>query len=455
MKRIFRFVATVAWVAVLHGCATYEPKPIDPSEVLARLESIEWEPPYEAPSSGNDTVGPADLAAFAVRTNPAVAEARAALGVRRALLDEAGRLPDPEVGWDAMDVIASQVIDGTSSPVDVLAGFGVMFPIPRPGELAARRGEAGSRLDEARLRLATVEWELVRDVHLAFEDVLAAERRLEQAGALSDLARSSHEYFERAREAGAATAIQANLALGELQARQVEGIRAEARVREAREALNAWLGLPPDAEIPLARSNDPDSDAWSDDRLEALLANSPRALTEDAVQRRPDLAARLARYEAAEAAVRSAVSTRFPSVALGTGIQLTLPIFSGFGKPATRTAMAERERLGAELARAVHEVRDEIATAYSRLAAAQREVELVESAWLPNAEASLELSREAFRAGEVTLLETVALQRALVEARTRHTEARSERAKSAWRLLAASGRLFDERTEQPDDRRSR
>ena len=67
---------------------------------------------------------------------------------------------------------------------------------------------------------------------------------------------------------------------------------------------------------------------------------------------------------------------------------------------------------------------------------------LVENGLLPNAEQSLQLSREALVAGEVTLLETLALQRSLVAARTRHTEARAERSKRAWKLLAASGWLL-------------
>jgi outer membrane protein TolC len=154
------------------------------------------------------------------------------------------------------------------------------------------------------------------------------------------------------------------------------------------------------------------------------------------------LAALLARYQAAEEGVRLAVSKQFPQVSLGTGISLTLPFFSQFGRPEMRTALARREQVRREFTAAVHAARQEIAAAHTLWQFAERELDLVEDELLPNAEENLELSREAFQAGEVTLLETLALQRALVEARTRHTEARAERSKRAWALLAASGWLL-------------
>ena len=66
----------------------------------------------------------------------------------------------------------------------------------------------------------------------------------------------------------------------------------------------------------------------------------------------------------------------------------------------------------------------------------------LEAELLPNAEESLRLAGEAFDAGEVTLLEILALQRALVDARTQTTESRAELQRRHWRLLAASGTLL-------------
>ena len=433
--------AYAVWALVaLTGCATYRPAPIEPLRVLEGLEAIEWNPSAtplpaeEVASAETPAVGPRELSAFAVSTNPQLAAVRAEVGVRRALLVEAGLLPDPEFGWDAMNNVASQVVDGTSSDVDTISGFGLMFPLLRPGERSARVGAAEWRAEETRRRVAAAEWSLTRSIHVAYEEVRAAELLLSQTRALAELAESTNDYFKRARDAGAATAIQANLALGELQAIRLDAVRAEARVRKSRQALNALLGLPPTMNLALAVSEDPS--------VHEALQASTGDLTTHAVESRPDLAALLARYQAAEEEVRLAVSKQFPQMALGTGISLTLPFFSKFGRPAIRTAMAQREQLGLEFTAAVHAAREEIAAAHVLWQFAAREFELVETELLPNAEQNLELSREAFQAGEVTLLETLALQRALVEARTRHTEAGAERSKRAWNLLAASGWLL-------------
>ena len=428
-----------ALVALSTGCATYRPAPIEPLRVLDGLETIEWNPSApspEAPPGGGEgpVVGPRELAAFAVSTNPQLAAARAEVGVSRALLVEAGLLPDPEFGWDAMNNVASELVDGTSSSVDTISGFGLMFPLLRPGERDARVGAAEWRAEEARRRVAAAEWSLTRSIHVAYEEVQAAELLLSQTQSLTELAESTNDYFKRARDAGAATAIQANLAFGELQAMRLDSVRAEARVRQSRQELNALLGLPPSIELPLGSGADPSAH-------EALQA-SPSDLTTHAVESRPDLSALLARYQAAEEAVRLAVSKQFPQIAIGTGISLTLPFFSKFGRPEIRTAIAQREQLSREFTAAVHAARQEIAAAHTLWQFAVRELELVENELLPNAEENLELSREAFQAGEVTLLETLALQRALVEARTRHTEVRAERSKRAWTLLAASGWLL-------------
>ena len=92
-----------ALVALTTGCATYRPAPIEPLRVLEGLEAIEWNPgapTLGAPPGNAETpvVGPRELSAFAVSTNPRLAAARAEVGVRRALLVEAGLLPDPEAG---------------------------------------------------------------------------------------------------------------------------------------------------------------------------------------------------------------------------------------------------------------------------------------------------------------------------------------------------------------------
>ncbi|HRV82431.1 MAG TPA: TolC family protein, partial [Planctomycetota bacterium] len=320
------------WACVaLSACATYRPTPLEPQRVLEALESIEWDSTPNTPnatdsSQSSPVVGPLQLAAFAVSTHPELAALRAELGIQHALLVEAGLLPDPELGWDAMDGLASQLVTGSSSSVDAWAGFGLLFPLLGPGERQASIAVAQGRSDEARYRIAEAEWNLTCDIHVALEEVLAAETLLAQTRSLTELATTTNEYFQRAKDAGAATAIQANLAQGDLQTIRLDGLRADARVRQARQALNALLGLPPSVDLPLGPGVDPSN----------LLTTrgTPEQLTLHAVDSRPDLAVLLAAYQASEEGVRLAMSQRCPRIAVGTGIRITLPIFSKFGGPA-------------------------------------------------------------------------------------------------------------------------
>lgn len=423
---------TTVCLLALTACASYRPAPIEPMAVLDALDAVEWRASDVALATS--AVGPRELAAFAVHTNPTLVAARAELGVRQALLVQAGLLPDPEIGWDAMNVLAAQAVNGSSTSVDALSGFSLMFPLLRPGERGARVGAARWKLEEVRSQIAATEWVLTRDVHLAYEELRAAALLLAQTRAVAGIAEETAEHFRRAREAGAATAIQANLALGELQSIRLQAIRAEIRERVARQELNAFLGLPPATELTLLADRDPGSDA--------ALSSSAVELAREAVTNRPDLAALQAGYQAAEEEVRLAVARQFPLVSVGTGLSIDVPVFSRFGGPALQTALAQRTRLGKDLEAAIFSARAEVAESHLRWEFARRELDLVERELLPNAERNLELTQQALAVGEVTLLETLALQRSLVEARTRHTEARAERAKTAWRLLAASGRLL-------------
>jgi outer membrane protein TolC len=418
------------------GCVAYEPAPVDASAMLAELGALRFEPPFDAGAADPahaDGAAPDQLAAFAVVHNPSLRVLRAQIGVAEALLVEAGLLADPEIGWDGMDALAAQIVEGTTSSIDFVSGFGLSLPLPRPGELDAKEGAARWRVEEARRRVVQVEWLLARDVHVACEDVLEAQRLLEQSQDLLAIAETTRGYFERALGAGAATAIQANLAAGELLAIRAERVRLEAGLRAARQRLHALLGLPPATVLPLVPAP---AEARRDEPLD------PEQIALGSLSARPDLALLLASYQAAEEEVRLEVARQFPQISIGTGIWLVPGVFTRFNRPAIATAIARRAALRGEIEAAVHEVRREIHDAHAALQESRLEVAFLETELLPNAEESLRLARAAFSAGEVTVLEILSVQRALVDARTRTTEARAELERRRWRLLAASGTLL-------------
>jgi len=424
------------------GCVTYEEAPLDAEAILLELDRRTWD------SGGGDAAAratPRQFAAFAVSRNPVLEAARRELGVGEALLVQAGLLPDPLLGWDAMDLLASQIVEGRSGAVDVLSGLQLELPLLRPGERDARVGVARWRLEEARARVLEAEWRLTSAVLVAAENLAEARQLLARSSELLEIAGHTRDWFQRAREAGAATAIQARIAELDLLAIEADRIRLEARERQDRQRLAALLGLPPEADLP-----EPD--------LEEVRSpgGTLQDLVEEALDRRPDLLALRAAYQAAEEGLRLEIARQFPLLAVGTGFSFIPGILSRFNRPAIDAALARRATMQASFQAQVHEVRREIHDAWAALEEARREQSFMDSRLLTTAEDGLELARQAFEAGEATVLETLNLQRSVVDARIRATQARAELRRRQWLLLAATGWLPvllppPEMAEIPDD----
>jgi outer membrane protein, heavy metal efflux system len=428
-RRVARWGAAIA---LFSGCVSYQAEPIDPLEVLRELESVEWTTDSIVSPAG--APGPRELASFALRWNPAMRSVRGEIGVSEALLVEAGLLPDPEIGWDGMDALAAEIAGDGATRVEMLAGLGLSIPLPRPGELDAREDGARWALEETRQKVLTAEWLLVREVFLAHEELWTSRQLLEQNRELALIAENTRDYFERAREAGTATAIEFSLASADLESVRVEEIALEARCERDRQALNHWLGLPPDTELELAAPLEPP--------IAKELEGGPKELVLLALDRRPDLAQLAARYRQAEDRVREEIARQVPLMTIGTGISVVLPIFTDFNRPAIETALARRESIGREIVAAVHEIRSTVFGAYLDLEESRNEVDSLERDLLPEVEESLRLVAEVFRSGEATLLEILSVQRVLIDARTRHARARAEHARRGWTLLAETGLLL-------------
>lgn len=429
-QRLLPAGAAVILGTVLQGCAGYEPRPQDPRTILRDLEAVVLRlesPGGEEPGTG---LGMQQAALFAVRHNPRLAALRAETGVAAAQVVEAGLLRDPVLSYDAMDVLGDLAGGETPRTPAWVSGLGVTWPVPRPGETGAREDEARSRLAAARRRVLAAEWELVRDVRLAFNKMLAIQARLELNARFLETARRTATFFERAREARAATALQANLAAVDLAQLQQARVELEARLPEARQALNTLMGLPPDATYELADPSGP----WK--RREPQAAGE---LVRRAVEHHPRLGMLMARYEAAEAVVRLEVRRQWPQISLGTGISLVLAVFTEFNKPALQTARVRRARAARDLREAVHELRAQVHAARAAWSRADAVVAGFEAEVEPRLRESVRLADRAFEAREVTLVEILTAQRQVLQGLQGALEARVRRTRARIRLEALAG----------------
>ena len=426
----------------LLGCSSYEPRPLEPRELLDDLRQVRLDalsPSALAPITSafepSDGLTRVEASAVAARLNPRLRALRAAVGVAESRLIQAGLLPDPVLSWDAMDAAAGAIAEGKAESASWLAGFGLSWQVPRPDEIDAREGVARADLRASAVQLVEAEWSLVRDAQLAYVRLLVARASVAQTERLASVARRALAFFERARASGAATGLEEALARTAALSVGADVARARNEEERAAMALNALLGLPPDARFALQ------------DRLEDLppardLEARPGPLVEAALRERPDLQAARAGYQRAEEQLRLEVARQWPQLQIGTGISLQLPVFSRFNHPGVAAAQRARDAARARVLAATHGLRASIHLALARARQAGSLLELYRRQLGPQVEASLRLAERAFAAREVTPLEILTAQRQVLETQARYLAARREWAQARIRLDSACGRLL-------------
>lgn len=436
---------------LISGCTSYEPEPVSARQLLDELDRVRVEaiPQASIAPVGSRAIDLSDgldvleASAVAIHLNPTIRAARAEVGVTRAQLVEAGLLPDPVVGWDAMNVVADFTTDGKSSANSYVAGVSVAWDVPRPGEIDAREGVARAQVRGSLAQVLRAEWELVRDVHRAFVRLAAAQANLAVNAELVAVTSTTIDYFESARVAGTATAVQSRLASVERDRVRSDRIRLEQEEVAARLDLLGLLGLPPDTPLVLQ-----DPSTALDPVIPAAL--DVRSFMLDATTRRPDLRELAAQYERAEESLRLEVAQQFPQLTIGSGLAVQLPFFSRFNQPAIETARRERTVAAERLRAAVHEARLQVHRAHATVQRAEAQVAFNQNELGPGLEELMRLTRVTLEAGEVTPLELLTVQGQTIAARTEFLAARQRRAEAWIDLQAASGRLLP-RTAEPEE----
>jgi outer membrane protein len=223
-------------------------------------------------------------------------------------------------------------------------------------------------------------------------------------------------------------------------------------LQTSRGALALSLGLP--ANLPY------DIDSMAGQLPVSLLADSVDTLIARAVTARPDLAAARAEFEASQSQVSIARASRLPSLVLnGTGgrtyttslpqggnnytlfLGLRIPIFAGFSRVYDqREAAALADAAAARTDALGQQVVFEVFRSYHALQTAARRVRTSEDL-IASAEQSNEVALGRYKAGVGSVLDLLAAQSALADARAQQVLARLEWNTSLAQLAHDSGVL--------------
>ncbi|WP_338768812.1 TolC family protein [Massilia sp. METH4] len=367
--------------------------------------------------------------ALAAERHPALRAAAHEVDASAATVEQAGRLPNPELAY----VREGHRAGSRTTTVQVNQ------PLELGGKRQARIAVAEGALALAGSDAALRRQALRADVIDAFYTTLVAQERYRLARATLDVAGKSLGAVTGRVAAGKVSPVEASKARAAQADARIELERANAELAIARNALGALLGEPLEGRE-LAGGT-----AAALPPVEPLSALLQRAGGAPAVRRaRQQVTLRQAQADAERAA-------RIPDVTLTlgsqrddqlahrqavVGIAVPIPLFDrNTGNLAAARARADGAR--AELQQAELAASTGITAAHLRYAQARGEALLLEQDVVPEARSVHELTLKGFEYGKFTFLDVLDAQRTWFQARSRQWQALLE----AWRAHADIERL--------------
>lgn len=373
----------------------------------------------------------------------AEAEVRAAEGE---LLGARTLQYNPEVGFDA----------GRQTPAESGAppgstGSGAAYELSASqtieiGGKRARRVEAAeARVDAARARLDRARQVAVSRARGAYYLAGVARARVKSTHEGEVVADELRSFASERLQLGAGTQLEYNVAAAGAGRARAERLAAERRYRLARADLAAAIGAPPGADL------EPDAETTP-----PILAPPPAdALVQTAMARRGDLAVARAESRAARADVALARALGRPDPTLGAsyqrepadntllvGVSIPLPFFNR-NQGGRAVAEALQNRAGVVEEAAAREVERQARTAHSAYLSASEAAVAFDRDVVDKLAENLDLARESFRAGKISLLDFNLIRRDLVETRLAYLDALAELAEARQALELAAGAVLE------------
>lgn len=428
-------VALAALSSSSLGCASYDPKPLDPREELVQLASrslegfrVEYLKPGQGPPSEGERaafdlekgLSEDEVVAAALTLNPELRAKRLGIGEAQAFLITAGLWPNP--------VLSLGYRPGIGGASGYAAEGSLLFELLRPWERSARKDAAQARVEEVRSEIVAEEWRVVREARSARITLLFLEQSLAVLDDELALREGTLALTKRRREVGEGTELDASVAELELSEIRRDRRRAQTELETARRDMNRILGLPPGYSVKLADSGKPLTISVYDDV-------DDQELDRRVLAGRFELRGKEAAYQRAEHELKLAVYRQWPSLFagpsasregdggkfLGATLDFEIPIFNrNQGEIAEKEN--QRERTRAEYSALLHRLRADAYEARGLLRRARLEIEAEEKEVIPLIKRSQGLFEAAYRAKELSVLDWVTAQRRAVVARRSYLE---------------------------------
>jgi len=304
-------------IAIVAGCAHFQPQPLAPEQSAAQFDARRLEDPgLQLFLTQNGSGTPAEwplakwdlnaltLAAFYF--HPDLAVARAEWRVAQTGVLAAGARPNPSVSFSPS---YDTQVPGNYSPWLIPLAFDI--PIETAGKRGKRLAEAEKAAGSARWSFAAAAWQIRSGVRASLLDFSLAGRRAEllqrQFAAQTDIVKLLQGRFD----AGAIARPELTLAQIAWHKTQLDLSDARAKQTDARSRLAQAIGVSRAALDGVKLEF-----KYAADAPEALNVTAARSV---ALRERADIMGALADYAVAEAELRLQVAKQYPDLHLGPG----------------------------------------------------------------------------------------------------------------------------------------
>jgi len=409
-------------LGLLSGCATYQPVKL---EATAKLNSAveqlkldasqhkELPKPWRSSSIVlDDGLNEAELIQLAVLNNPHLAAVQSMLKEANAQLIQAGLLPDPQLS------LSADIPRGNDPTLATAYGIGLGFDLQSLMTRGARQSAATKRAKAIYLQVLWQEWQIIQQTRMLYRRALMQHQQVELTHQQFLQMQSNWRIQQHALQQGNATLDTEGLARTAMMDGETAWFEARRQYSITMHKLTLLLGLLPQTKLPLSLPEQGVSSLL----IQSVHGKALHELLTGMDDKRPDLLALKAGYEAQEATVREQILTQFPSFSIGanslrdTGkiwtlgpfINLNLPLLNG-NRGNIAMARATRSRLRAEYRDRLTSAETEAHRLVSDQQLALDELRALQEK-LPDLNVMMQRMRKALSSGNVDMLTFTTLQ---------------------------------------------
>lgn len=397
----YSLTGIAAWRACLLACIGLSHAAYASASGPVQTNSAPPRPVTQAPGP----MSLADLEQIALQRNPTLAQAAAQIDISRAKALQAGLRLNPTIGYQGELIGVPGTSSGKTTEIgprtagEFQGGF-IRQEIVTAGKLRLSRAKYQQEARAAEIQATAQQLRVVNGIHIAFYEVLTAERLIENHRVLAKNAEDAVKTTEQMVNLGQANEMDLLQAQVEANRERVALVAVEQRSRRSWEHLVTLVGAPELPPCHLTGSLVPDGIplVWENE-LCRLLQESPEIQFAQAEVVRDQITVKREQREPIpNIVVQGGPGYNFetPSTNWNAQVSIRVPLFDR-NQGTIRQAQSDLARAHAEITRVELSLRSRLADVFSRYEIARTSVEDFSKRSLPTSRRAYELYQEYFK----------------------------------------------------------